>query len=172
MNPICKVLFAAGVLIPFASGSAKADFVLEVDGQSGTAFTAQIESNVGGSVERTEIAGTVPARYVFDARGVRVRMITEPESDGRIRAVLLHDGREVSQASGSGSGATLMLQSGAGLPADDTWTAESSGGWGGGYGGWWSGGSSGGGGGGGGSGGGWGGGGGSGGGWGGGGSSD
>jgi hypothetical protein len=137
------------VLIPIAAASAaQADFVLEVEGESGTAFTAQIESNVGGAVERTEIAGTVPARYVFDARGVRVRMITEPESDGRIRAVLLHDGREVSQASGSGSSATLMLQSGAGLPADDGWstgTAGSSGGWGGGYGGWWGAGSGGGG---------------------------
>jgi len=152
MNIIARMVVIGTMLAPIAAASpARADFILEVDGHSGTAFTAQIESNVGGSVERTEIAGTVPARYVFDASGVRVRMITEPESDGRIRAVLLHDGREVSQASGSGSGATLMLQSGAGLPADDTWTAEASGGWGGGYGGWW------GGGGGGGSGGGWGG---------------
>lgn len=148
MNSIRRVLFTASLLIPMAATSgAQADFVLEVEGEAGTAFTAQIESNVGGAVERTEIAGTVPARYEFDARGVRVRLMSEPESDGGIRAVLLRDGREVSQASGSGSSATLLLQSGAGLPAEtgsSAWSTGPGGGWGGGYGGWGGGGSSGG----------------------------
>jgi hypothetical protein len=147
MNIIARMLVIGAMLAPIAAASpARADFVLEVGGQAGMPFTAEFEWSNGDSLEKREIADTVPARYEFDARALRVRIVADSGSGGGITATLLRDGKRVSRASGSGNRTTLIMQSGSGLPpyqsstgsssSSGTWNGGNWSGWGGNWGGW------------------------------------
>ena len=100
------------VLVATAPVAAADTYALLLDGEHDLPFTASYRLlDVDGDDTVATIEGVTPYRAEFEADGLVV-LVRSNGGAGRLSGAIHGNGRRISQASASGSGAAIMLRAG------------------------------------------------------------